>query len=141
MRTTDLNNGKKIKTAALSIMLLAVSTISFSQMGNIKDFWRNNLKEKFFQTEELNSSFMTVAHFEEAEWLESPVIAKSILVNSVDISYEESLEVEDWMTTPFDALIEEDIEVEDWMNDPFAAGLESNIEVEEWMTSPMAWNN
>ena len=154
MKTITQTTKQNKKIVALSIMLIAISTISFSQIRNVKDFLFNNVKEKFFQTEEKNSSFMTVSYYEAAEWNESPAISKTIFVSSADISYEENMEVEEWMTStfennvensveieawmtaPFDALIEEDIKVENWMNDPFSAGLESNVDVEEWMTIP-----
>ena len=154
MRTTKLTTENNKKIVALSLLLLAISTISFSQMGNFKEFWLNNLKEKIFQTEETNSSFMTVSHFEEAEWVKSPAISRTIFVSSVEVSYEETLEVEDWMkstfensvenaieveewmTAPFETLYEESVPVENWMNSPFGYNNESNIEVEEWMTVP-----
>ena len=159
MKTITQTTKQNKKIVALSIMLIAISTISFSQIRNVKDFLFNNVKEKFFQTEEKNSSFMTVSYYEAAEWNESPAISKTIFVSSADISYEENMEVEEWMTStfeykvensveieawmtaPFDALIEEDIKVENWMSSPFESSLEDDIEIENWMTNPMAWNN
>jgi hypothetical protein len=159
MKTRTRTTVQNRKIVTLSIMLIAISTISFSQMKNFKGFMANNVKEKFFQAEELNNTFMTVSYHEAAEWNESPTISRTISVSSADISYEENMEVEEWMTVPFDALVEENIEienwmttpfessleesvtVENWMTSPFESSLEDEIEIENWMTNPMAWNN
>ena len=129
MKTITQTTEQNKKIVAMSIMLIAISTISFSQIGNFKDFLVSNVKEKFFQAEEINSTFMTVSYYEAAEWNESPAISRTILVNSVDISYEENMEVEEWMTVPFESSLEENITVENWMSSPFESSLEGDIEI------------
>ena len=132
IQTTKQNN----KIVTLSIMLIAISSVSFSQIRNIKDFLVNNVKEKFFQADEINSNFKTVSYSEAAEWNESPAISRTILVNSVDISYEENIEVEEWMRNTFENNVENSVEIESWMTAPFDALIEDDIKVENWMNDP-----
>lgn len=57
--------------------------------------------------------------------------------------YEEEIVLESWMSSPFEnSYYEEDIEIETWMTRPFRISQESDwnmdeeIEIETWMTTP-----
>lgn len=63
---------------------------------------------------------------------EAPVVARTLYVEQVEILFEENLQIEAWMTTPFKSKItEKRLKVESWMITPFEAG--EFIEMESWM--------
>lgn len=68
------------------------------------------------------------------ERLDNPVITMTIETSSMELFYEENVEVELWMTNSFE--IESEVEVENWMSVPFEVTIDEYIEVEEWMSSP-----
>ena len=51
---------------------------------------------------------------------------------------EEALELENWMSAPFEAgLLEGNLVMEDWMSVPFEEGVaEEGLSLESWMTTP-----
>ena len=140
MKTTKLTFGSNRRILAISIMLFAISAISFSQIRNFKEYWLNNLKDKIFLTTEANNHFITVSYHEDAEWMDAPAITRTIIASSAEVLYEENLEVEDWMTSTFESSLENAIEVESWMTTPFETAIEENISVESWMSKPFEYS-
>lgn len=61
-------------------------------------------------------------------------IDRTIHVSAVDISFENEIQTEKWMTTPLESNLETGIEVESWMTKSLNESVESNLEVENWMT-------
>ncbi|MFC2080171.1 hypothetical protein ACFLRQ_01715 [Bacteroidota bacterium] len=86
----------------------------------------------------------------------TPRSIKSFKVQSVNVSYENELETENWMSESFSESFESSIETEswmtesfsesfeselmreDWMSESFYDGMESTIEVENWMVQPFS---
>lgn len=62
------------------------------------------------------------------------LIIKSFRVNDLDVSYENDLVTENWMTEPFQSDLEAAPLVEEWMTESFSDNFEANIVKEEWMT-------
>ena len=55
-----------------------------------------------------------------------------------EIVYEQELDMENWMSVPFEASVEnEALSLESWMTTPFEASVENEVlSLESWMTTP-----
>ena len=62
----------------------------------------------------------------------------SFYVNNLEVSYENELRAESWMTEPFSNELEASDAVESWMTEPFSNELEVSDAVELWMTEPFS---
>jgi len=58
----------------------------------------------------------------------------SFYVNNLEVSYENELLAESWMTEPFSNEMEAAENVESWMTEPFSNELEAAEGIEPWMT-------
>lgn len=67
----------------------------------------------------------------------SPEVVRSFSVEAVEITFEQEVKSEDWMTESFADNVEEGIEVEAWMTSPISESLEMPVSVETWMTTPI----
>ena len=72
------------------------------------------------------------------DFYEAPVVARDFYFEQVEILYEENLQIESWMTTPFiSSVVEEELNIESWMTTPFNTNIdEDRLKVESWMTAP-----
>ena len=48
---------------------------------------------------------------------------------------DEDIQIEDWMTTPFEITFEEEPILENWMTAPFETSIEEEMIIEYWMTT------
>jgi hypothetical protein len=62
----------------------------------------------------------------------------SFYVNNLEVSYENELLAESWMTEPFSNEMEAAETVESWMTEPFNNEMEAAETVESWMTEPFS---
>jgi len=67
----------------------------------------------------------------------SPEVVRSFNVEAVEITFEQEVTSEDWMTESFADNVETGVTVETWMTSPISESLETPVEVETWMTTPM----
>ena len=134
----------------LSIALVALATVSLGQ--------RTYVLERLFPDEDPQ-----IAHFtandeykksrieiwkhnlhgwasEKMTWdvYQAPVVSHTFYAEQVEVVYEEALELEGWMTRPFESsFAEEELNVESWMTKPFESSFaEEELNVESWMTKP-----
>jgi hypothetical protein len=63
----------------------------------------------------------------------SAIVLKSFKVTNLDVSLENELNTETWMTESFSENIETNIVLEEWMTISLTENLETSIETEEWM--------
>jgi len=68
----------------------------------------------------------------------SPEVVRSFNVEAVEITFEQEVTSEDWMTESFADNVETGVTVETWMTSPISESLETPVEVETWMTSPIS---
>ncbi|MDF1572847.1 MAG: hypothetical protein P1P82_14660 [Bacteroidales bacterium] len=67
----------------------------------------------------------------------SPKVVRSFNVEAVNITFEQEVKSEDWMTESFAGNVEAGVEVETWMTTPISESIETPVSVETWMTTPM----
>lgn len=72
---------------------------------------------------------------EVSEGFEADILI-SFHANSVDVSFEDKLYTESWMTEQFINELDENVVVEPWMTEELYEELET-VEVESWMTEPL----
>jgi hypothetical protein len=142
-------NARVMKTTKiiLGVALLTLGTFTFGQ--------KSSLIEKVFHGRSNKVEYITAHHVtapgkiemkvqellgmsNEFALLDEPVVYLSYTVARADVVYEEAINTEAWMTSPFEAsLPEAGISVEPWMMSPFDSGLtENELSVERWMTTP-----
>lgn len=142
-------NARVMKTTKifLSVALLSLATFSFGQ--------QSSLFEKVFHGRSNKVEYITANHVTGPGRMEmkvqellgmnkgfaikdEPVVYLSYTVARADVVYEEAINTEEWMTSPFEAgLPEAVISVEPWMLSPFDSGpIENDLSVERWMTTP-----
>lgn len=102
----------KILKISLSILAFSLAAVSFAQLNT-----------------DLSLAYLAkdgLATFE------------SLPAESAELEYEATLELEDWMTLPFEAgLLETELVLENWMTTSFAEeSAEETMVVEDWMTTP-----
>ncbi|MEX0988348.1 MAG: hypothetical protein WD052_12800 [Bacteroidales bacterium] len=70
----------------------------------------------------------------------NPVVVRRFSVNAIELSYENQLETEPWMTESFSNELETIPEVENWMTESLSVNLEEDVVVEDWMTTSFGQN-
>jgi hypothetical protein len=136
MKTKKNNNGISRKAMTLALIFTVVSTLSYGQAKQREWPLLKQMKERILGRNEAQQLFHTAAYHEISNTAAGPVISRTIHTSTVEVIFEEQLEVESWMTEPFEGGFDRKLEVESWMTKPFETSLEETIEVEEWMTSP-----
>jgi len=123
----------------LSIAGFALTSICFGQLLTgyhyvIPDYtaYINSYNNR---TDHLVSRFP--ARITGGDQFEAPLINRNYF-----LPLENNLEVEAWMTSPFESsMYEEDMQIESWMLSPFESNYyEKEIAVESWMTAPFESN-
>jgi len=114
---------------------LVLGTFCFGQLPN------ESSKDLLFYSSYYNLTSMRVEHqlshypirSVSGDHFEAPLLNKTYFV-----SMKSDLEVEDWMTAPFESTFyEEELLLESWMLSPFKNSYtEEELNIEPWMTKP-----
>ena len=134
----------------LSIILVALATVSFGQrsyrMERLSPDHRQQVAHFTADRHAENSRIEIWTHNPHGraskkvsyDISEAPVVASDFYFEQVEILYEENLQIESWMTTPFkSSVVEEELNIESWMTTPFNTNIdEDRLKVESWMTTP-----
>ena len=137
----DTNRTGRILTTL--VILTITAAIGYGQgllaEGAMKIF--NSLSDRITHD---NSLFHQAVYKEEASASQNrviyPRVIKSLNVDDVEISFENELKAEDWMTESFAENVEPGVHVEEWMTIPVSNSLETPVYVEDWMTTPISEN-
>jgi hypothetical protein len=143
---------KVMKTTKIitSILLVALATSAFGQLGSIKErLFPKKSAQVQFHTVDFNTGTGRIEG-----WLsdinnrmsdrnpeslyETPVVYRTIYARQAEVIFENEIGMEHWMAIPFEnSLAEEEVTLEEWMADPFeSATVEEEVQIESWMTTP-----
>lgn len=136
---TENNRSSRVLTAVMILTMTAA--VGYGQgllaEGAAKLFNALTSKNKSEQT-----IFHNVAYSGQADWNAerefSPEVLRSFNVEAVEITFEQEVKSEEWMTESFTDNVEAGVTVEAWMNELFADNVETEVAVEEWMTAPIS---
>ena len=153
------NNNRTKKGLTTLIVLTMATTIGFGQgmlvegAARILETVLGNFKEaettvSFAGYEQAEKAGMIEMNFERLSGMVEQEIENSVNnevdvimsfnVNNVEVSFENALETEAWMTESFTNKIETTVTVESWMTESFSNELEAEVEVENWMTESLS---
>lgn len=140
----------KTKYIIFSIVLVALTTTSFAQLSSIKE----RLVNRKHHHVEIRHADYSTGNGSVERWMhgiqdwanerftrdiyEGPVITRTICSDQVEIIYDQELNLENWMETPFESIFtEEALLMENWMAAPFENSLaEQTLSLEGWMAAP-----
>lgn len=137
----------KITKFYLSIALVALATTSFGQLSSIKErlFNKQNNNVEYISAEYNRGEESKIESwmFDLRSWSTNrasrdtyvaPVVTYCINLEYADVVFEDEINLEVWMSTPFEtSLVEENQSLETWMTAPFESA--EFIEKEDWMAT------
>ena len=138
----------KTRKILISTALVALATTSFGQLGSVMEkLFPNKSEQVQYHTVEYVAesdrpergiNLVNRIYHRDADAYEAPVIDRTIYTSNAEVMYESEIELESWMTMPFENMVtEEEMFLESWMTTPFeAAGYEKELSIEPWMTVP-----
>jgi hypothetical protein len=132
------------KNFIASFLLIALTATAFGQISSFRDRVHPGKKQLSpFMTAEYSSRTSQFKAFLSdvfavgrgdlnPDGTTEPVVLECYITDNVDISYQEEVNVENWMTEPFET--GETLELESWMSQPFS--WDEALAMESWMSAP-----